>query len=77
MNDIVSSASYSDIPANISFSLSEVHSEQQLALALGLDFSAYGISVASQLGFTNSYDYNRIRIICRRYRQNSQNNNGG
>lgn len=62
LNDIVSSSSYSAMPANISFSMSEVHSEQQLAITLGLDFSAYGVAVSSHLGFTNTHEYNRVLV---------------
>ncbi|MDB4710330.1 thiol-activated cytolysin family protein [Flavobacteriales bacterium] len=62
LNDIVANQAYSSIPSNISFSLEEVHTEQQLALALGVDFTAYGVAIASELGFTNSYDYNRVLV---------------
>ena len=62
LNDIVSNQAYSAIPSNISFSMQEVHSEEQLALSLGVDFSAYGVAVSSELGFTNAYDYNRVLV---------------
>ena len=42
--------------------MQEVHSEEQLALSLGVDFSAYGVAVSSELGFTNAYDYNRVLV---------------
>ncbi len=62
INEIVGGQSFYDMASNISFSMSQVHSEQQLALELGLDFTAYGVNVASQLGFTNSYDYTRFFV---------------
>lgn len=62
LNDIVANQVYSSIPSNISFSLEEVHTEQQLALALGIDFTAYGVAISSELGFSNAYDYNRILV---------------
>jgi hypothetical protein len=62
LNDIVNDASYNAIPANISFSMQEVHSEQQMALSLGLDFNAYGIALSSNLGFSSSYSYNRVLV---------------
>jgi hypothetical protein len=62
LNDIVANQAYSSIPSNISFSLEEVHTEQQLALALGIDFTAYGVAISSELGFSNSYDYNRVLV---------------
>jgi hypothetical protein len=62
INDIISGQQFYDMASNISFSMSQVHSEQQLALQLGLDFTAYGVNVASQLGFTNSYDYTRFFV---------------
>ena len=62
LNDIVANQAYSSIPSNISFSLEEVHTEQQLALALGVDFTAYGVAISSELGFSNSYDYNRVLV---------------
>ncbi len=62
LNDIIYNQTYSAIPSNISFSLEDVHSEQQLALSLGVDFSAYGVSVSSQLGFTNAHEYNRVLV---------------
>lgn len=62
LNDIISNQSYSAIPSNISFSMQEVQTEQQLAMSLGLDFNAYGVSVDSELGFTNAYDYNRVLV---------------
>ena len=62
LNDIVSNQAYSAIPSNISFTLQEVQTEQELALALGLDYSAYGVAVSSELGFSSSYDYNRVLV---------------
>jgi hypothetical protein len=61
LNDIVYNAP-STIPANISFSMEEVQTEQQLALSLGLDFSAYGVAIQSDLGFSSSHDYNRVLV---------------
>lgn len=62
LNDIVANQAYSSIPSNISFSLQEVQTEQQMALALGLDFTAYGVAVSSELGFTNAHEYNRVLV---------------
>ena len=61
MNDIIYSSS-SSIPANISFSMQEVHSEQQMALALGVDFTAYGTALQGNLGFSSSSNYNRVLV---------------
>jgi thiol-activated cytolysin len=62
LNDIVSDASYGAIPSNISFSMEEVHSEQQMALSLGLDFTAYGVALSSNLGFSSNNNYNRVLV---------------
>jgi hypothetical protein len=62
LNDIVSDASYGAIPSNISFSMQEVHSEQQMALSLGLDFTAYGVALSSNLGFSSNNNYNRVLV---------------
>ncbi len=62
LNNIVSDASYGAIPSNISFSMQEVHSEQQMALSLGLDFTAYGVSLSSNLGFSSNNNYNRVLV---------------
>ena len=62
LNDIVSDASYGAIPSNISFSMEEVHSEQQMALSLGLDFTAYGVALSSNLGFSSNNTYNRVLV---------------
>ena len=61
MNDIIYSSS-SSIPANISFSMQEVHSEQQMALALGVDFTAYGTALQGNLGFSSGSNYNRVLV---------------
>ena len=61
MNDIIYSSS-SSIPANISFSMQEVHSEQQMALALGVDFTAYGTALQGNLGFSSNSNYNRVLV---------------
>ena len=61
LNDIINN-SPSTIPANISFSMQEVHTERQLALSLGLDFTAYGVAIQSDLGFSNSLNYNRVLV---------------
>jgi hypothetical protein len=62
LNDIVSNQAYSSIPSNISFSMQEIQTEQELALSLGLDFTAYGVAISSELGFSNAYDYNRVLV---------------
>ena len=61
MNDIIYGSS-SSIPANISFSMQEVHSEQQMALALGVDFTAYGTALQGNLGFSSNSNYNRVLV---------------
>jgi hypothetical protein len=61
LNNIISTTS-STIPANISFSMQEVHSEQEMSLALGLDFTAYGVALQSELGFSSSQNYNRVLV---------------
>jgi len=61
LNDIISTTS-STIPANISFSMQEVHSEQEMSLALGLDFTAYGVALQSELGFSSAHNYNRVLV---------------
>ena len=61
LNDIIYNAP-STIPANISFSMQEVHTERQLALSLGLDFTAYGVAIQSDLGFSSNNEYNRVLV---------------
>ncbi|MCP4267738.1 MAG: hypothetical protein GY777_19585 [Candidatus Brocadiaceae bacterium] len=61
LNDIIYSAP-TTIPANISFSMQEVHTERQLALSLGVDFTAYGVAIQSDLGFSSNHDYNRVLV---------------
>ena len=61
MNDIIYGSS-SSIPANISFSMQEVQTEQQMALALGVDFNAYGTSLQGNLGFSAGSSYNRVLV---------------
>ena len=66
MNDIIYGSS-SSIPANISFSMQEVQTEQQMALALGVDFNAYGTSLQGNLGFSAGSSYNRVLKLSQSY----------
>ncbi|GIR58243.1 MAG: hypothetical protein CM15mP65_08240 [Crocinitomicaceae bacterium] len=61
MNDIIYGSS-SSIPANISFSMQEVQTEQQMALALGVDFNAYGTSLTRKFRFFWGSSYNRVLV---------------
>ncbi len=61
LNDIIYQTS-STIPANISFSMQEVHSERQMAISLGVDFTAYSVALQGNLGFSSGYDYNRVLV---------------
>ena len=61
LNNIIINAP-SDIPANISFFMEEVHSERELALKIGIDYTQAFFAIQSELGFSSSYEYNRVFV---------------
>ncbi|HIA35657.1 MAG TPA: hypothetical protein EYM84_07960 [Flavobacteriales bacterium] len=61
LNDIIDNAP-SDVPANISFFMEEVHSERELALKIGVDYTQAFFAIETELGFSSGYEYNRIFV---------------
>jgi len=61
LNTIINNAPQ-DIPANISFMMQEVHSEKELALSLGVDYTQAFFAIQSELGFSNNNTYNRVFV---------------
>jgi thiol-activated cytolysin len=61
MNQIIAGAP-EELPANFVFKYSQVHSEQALALQLGIDYESAFLDISSDLSFSSGSDLNRILV---------------
>lgn len=61
MNNIIHNAG-NIIPANFVFSISEIQSEEQFAIALGVDVKTTYVKVKANMGFSSDKTYNRILV---------------
>jgi thiol-activated cytolysin len=61
MNNIIAN-SPSDLPANFSFTYSQVQSREALALSMGVDFENAFAEVSTDFDFSTEREYNRILV---------------
>jgi len=61
MNNIIAN-SPSDLPANFSFTYSQVQSREALALSMGVDFENAFAEVSADFDFSTEKEYNRILV---------------
>ncbi len=61
MNNIIAN-SPQDLPANFTFSYSQVQSRQALALSMGIDFENAFADVSADFDFSSEKEYNRILV---------------
>ncbi|MRI01284.1 thiol-activated cytolysin [Kriegella sp. EG-1] len=61
MNNIIANSPY-DLPANFSFTYSQVQSREALALSMGVDFENAFAEVSADFDFSTEREYNRVLV---------------